>query len=286
MRRLMAATAIFGAAFAITAPASAADLSPAPGPAPIYTKAPMMAPVWSWTGFYVGGNAGYAWGHSDLSSVAGGPPTFPPGYFTATSYGPVDAAGQGKLNPHSFVGGAQAGYNWQVGHLVAGLEADFDYFHMNASRAVSGVYPCCAANSPFALTQSVGTNWLFTARPRLGYAADNWLLYATGGVAVTDISTTQSFSDPVLTSLGMGESLSASSTKVGWAAGAGVEYGVTRHWSLRAEYLHVDFGSVSGTGALVPTAGAIAQGDTVANSFSHSANLSADMVRLGANYKF
>jgi outer membrane immunogenic protein len=285
MRRLLAATAIFGSAFAITAPAFAADLAPAPGPAPIYTKAPLLAPQWSWTGFYIGGNAGYAWGHSDLDTVAGGP-TFAPGYFASTSFGPVDAAGQGTLKPHSFVGGGQVGYNWQAGHLVAGLEADYDYFHLNASRAVSAAYPCCAPNSPFTMAQSLSTNWLFTARPRLGYAADNWLIYATGGVAVTDLSTTQNFGDPVLSSFGAGESISVSSTKVGWAAGAGVEYGVTRNWSVRAEYLHVDFGSVSGTGALVPTAGLIAQGNTASNPFSSSANLSADMVRLGANYRF
>jgi outer membrane immunogenic protein len=263
--------------------ASAADLG-APAPAPIYSKAPLAVPF-SWTGFYVGGNAGYGWGSSDVDTDAGGP-TFAPGYFASTSFPVINAAGEGTLHPHSFVGGGQLGYNWQAGSIVAGLEADFDYFHMNAARTVSGVYPCCAASSPFTLTQSVSTNWLFTARPRVGWAANNWLFYATGGLAVTDLGTSQTFTDPVLSFFNALESINASSTKVGWVAGAGVEYGLSRNWSVRAEYLHVDFGSVSGTGALVPTAGLIAQGNTAPNPFNHSANLTADMVRGGVNYHF
>jgi outer membrane immunogenic protein len=273
MKMLIIAT-VAGAVLA-SGSAMAADL-PLKAPPPV---------TYSWTGFYIGGNAGYGWGRSDLDTTAAGP-TYPPGYFAATSLPAINAAGQGSVDPHSFVGGGQLGYNWQTGSIVAGLEADFDYFRMNASRAVSGIYPCCIANSPFTLAQSVSTNWLFTARPRLGWAVNNWLFYATGGVAVTDLSSSQSFTDAYLSTINAGESFSASSTRAGWVAGAGIEYGVSRNWSLRAEYLHVDFGSVSGTGAMVPNAVLIAQGNTAPNPFNHSANLTADILRLGINYRF
>lgn len=237
--------------------------------------------VHNWTGFYVGGNAGYAWGSSTVSTATAGP-TFPPGYFAATSITAINDAGTAKLHPKNFEGGIQAGYNWQTGPWVLGVEVEFDSFHLSASRTVSGIYPCCAPSS-YSFSQSVSTNWLFTARPRLGWATNNWLFYVTGGVAVTNLKNSNIFVDNVFNNA---EIANVSKTKAGWIIGAGAETALSQNWSVRIEYLYMDFGSVAVNGALVPTPALIASGNTVPNPFTHSASLTANVVRLGANYRF
>src|ERR1700731_2993997 len=108
---------------AVTASASAADLAARP-----YTKAPAMVvePIYNWTGFYAGVNLGGAWGRSDLDTlVVGG--FGPPNQVLVSS---LDIL---RLSPNGFTGGGQAGYNWQSGRWVFGLEADFSYFGLRAS---------------------------------------------------------------------------------------------------------------------------------------------------------
>jgi len=174
MKKLLLVGLAFGA---LIAPAVAADLPPQ---APVFTKAPAPIPVYNWTGFYVGGNAGYGAGRSDPSTTTEFTPT---NYWNILSVPQVNAAGTGGVDPNGFVGGAQAGFNWQTGGLVLGAEIDFDSFHLSGSRTAGATYLCCAPNS-FQMTQSVNTDWLFTTRGRLGWAADNWLFYGTGGIAV------------------------------------------------------------------------------------------------------
>jgi outer membrane immunogenic protein len=265
---------LIGAALllAMTASASAEDLSHAP--ASTFGTAPVLVPVQGWTGFYIGGNAGYAWGNSDPSTTT---------EFTAADYWnilsvpQVNAAGAGRVKPDGFAGGVQAGYNWQTGGLVLGTEVDFGSFHLNASRTAGAVYLCCAPAS-FAMTQTVNADWLFTARARVGWADKNWLFYGTGGLAVTDLSHRSSFAD----SFGAAENVNDSTTKTGWAAGGGIEYALLQHWTVRGEFLYVSFGSVSSTSILGPAA---IVGCACTPMF-HSANLNADIVRLGVNYKY
>ena len=255
---------------AVVVGASAADL--ATPPAPVYTKAPMPAAAYNWTGFYIGGNAGYASGRSDPSTTTEFTPT---NYWNSLSVPQVNAAGVGSVNHNGFVGGGQAGFNWQTGALVVGAEVEFDSFHLNASRTAGATYLCCAGS--FQMTQSINTDWLFTARGRLGWAVNNWLFYGTGGLALTNFSHQSVFAD----TFGAAENVTDSSTKAGWVAGAGIEYGLSANWILRGEYLHLDFGSLSSISILGPVA---VTGCNCTRMF-HNANLTSDIGRFGIDYK-
>lgn len=186
--------AVLGLTALLAGPAMAAD---AARPAPMLTKAPMAAP-YSWTGFYVGANVGVGWGDFDPSTTTVFSPT---GYFAISSVqaiATVTAIGQPgpptRLKSKEPIGGAEAGYNWQSGMVVYGLEADIEYFHLKSSITGFSTYPCCAPTS-FTINTDAHTDWLFTARPRLGLAINNDMIYVTGGVAVTNLNATFQFTD-------------------------------------------------------------------------------------------
>jgi outer membrane immunogenic protein len=245
-----------------------------------------QAPAFTWTGFYVGAYAGGAWGDSDLRTDAGS--------VTATSYFQSDANinsvnqnGSGSLSPDAVIGGIQVGANLQTGNLVYGLEADFGAFDLNGSRgAVNVAYPTFAAM--YTVRSSMDTDWLFTARARVGWTnSANLLIYATGGLAMTALRVSNSFSDDAGSS-GLGGS-SNTELKTGWTVGGGAEWALSRHWTLKAEYLHVNFGSASATGTVhCGPAGAIVctTFNVTPSSFASSADLSAHIGRLGINFRF
>src|SRR6266508_297190 len=156
-----------------------------------YKAPPVVAPLYSWTGFYVGVNAGGTWGTFDPATST----VFDPiGYFAASSVPAVNAVGIQSIKPAAFTGGVQAGFNWQTGNVVFGAEVDFNSFHLSGSATGTGVYPCCAP-ATFTVTSAAHTDWLFTARPRIGIASNNWLFYATGGLAVTNLNGSFTFTD-------------------------------------------------------------------------------------------
>ena len=130
-----------------------------------------------------------------------------------------------------FTGGTHGGYNYQMGHWLLGVEADFEYLRSAGSNTVTGfVVP----GLPATIATSLGTDWLFTLRPRLGLIFGSWLFYGTGGLAVTRLSANWSF-----VSIGAAESASASATEPGWAAGGGVETMLPGKITLRAPLLAV-----------------------------------------------
>ncbi len=251
------------------------------------------AQAFNWTGFYLGANAGGLWGHSDVTSSApctaallGGPNA---GYFCTMTTGlangaAVGAAGTGSLSGSGFTGGVQAGYNWQTGNAVLGLETDFDAFHFRGSQSVSANYPVFAHVFPtdtFTVGTSVETNWLYTARARIGWLVNpNILAYATGGLAVTRLEVANSFSDDHHPSPASGAG-SNSATKPGWALGGGLEWAFDKNWSVKVEYLYVDFGSVTVTSKIFS-----AQPPGYSQAISTSADLTASIARVGVNYKF
>jgi outer membrane immunogenic protein len=269
LRRLSIAAIVATTALAFTQLAAAADLG-----RPVYKAPPppLPPPIYNWTGFYIGGNGGYAWGGSNVSTTVASAGT----YFVATDVLQIDASGQGNIRPNGGTGGIQAGYNWQAGNFVYGAEVDFDALSLSGSRSITTQY-LAAAGSFFTINQSIKTDWLFTARPRVGLATNNWLWYVTGGVAVTDLKFSNVFTDTFAAAF---EDGSISKTKAGWVIGGGVEYGFTQNWSLKAEYLHMDFGNVSSTGA-VP-----AIGGTGGAQLNNSADLKVNLVRAGINYRF
>ena len=183
----MAARSIL-AAHILAAAAALAFGSTAVRAADLAIKAP-QAPAYQWTGCYVGLNLGGGTSGTNFSSSVG-----PGTHLLGADPGVVAASGGGGFNADGPLAGGQVGCNWQSGTLVLGLEGDFDYFHgtpgfsNNTNTLSDGV-------TPFTLSQSLTTNYLATVRPRIGIGADRNLAYITGGVAFTQVSYTESYTD-------------------------------------------------------------------------------------------
>lgn len=254
-----------------------------------------MAQDRNWTGFYAGVYAGSAWGHSNVSSASNCPGSFPrTGYYCDQSStvllpnaGAVGAQGTGSISSVEFTGGGLAGYNWQAGALVLGGEADFGAFNLSGSRFGSAKFPSEVFG--FAFGQSVDTNWLATVRGRLGWSMSSLLLYVTGGVAFTDLHVSTAFNDAAsstnnnlapFNATGFG---SESKTKAGYVVGGGLEWALTQNWSIRGEYLYVDFGSVN-TSARVSNPSPFFA--SLSNLITTSADLNAQIARAALSYRF
>ena len=118
MKRVLRAAAALTALAAAGQPAAAADVGRVPARAPVFAP----VPVENWTGLYIGGNAGYSWGRTDLD-------------YTRDAF----PAARTTLDPNSFIGGGQIGYNWQLGSLVFGVEGDLAWRHgTDAATFTSG----------------------------------------------------------------------------------------------------------------------------------------------------
>jgi len=234
----------------------------------------------SWEGFYAGANVGYAWGSSDaVTSADCG--TFVPFYFACGNQPGVQASGTGLLSPDGVTGGVQMGYNWQYQAWVYGGALDFGSFNLSKSRTGASTYVVTRPGVPYATSSSVDTDWLFTARGRLGWtAAPHLLLYATGGLALTNLEVSNTFADTIAPSAGSGAS-SHSKTKAGWTIGGGAEWMVAHNWTVDAEYLFLDFGSLA-TSAIVSAPG----NPGAKSTLTTSSDLTAQTVRLGANYLY
>jgi outer membrane immunogenic protein len=250
--------------------ASAADL-------PVKAAPIVVAPAYNWSGWYAGINGGYAWGNADPRTSTVFSPT---GYFATTSVPAIAATGAQRIKPSGGEFGGQLGYNVQFGSAVMGVETDIQWWDMKGSAVSSSLYPCCAPTG-FTIASTVKADWLYTLRGRIGWASNNWLLYGTGGLAVTHIKAAWVFTDTFAAAT---ESAALSDTRLGWTAGAGVEWGVSGPWSVKLEYLHTDFGRVSvassNLAAFTPPI------NFPTNPFTHSVDLTSDMVRVGLNYRF
>jgi outer membrane immunogenic protein len=210
--------------------ALAADLPPPPPPAPIFT----------WTGLYVGGNVGWHWG-SDSITTASNSIGFPPPINAR-----VDALTPTALKPQGAMGGFQMGYNWQINNFVVGLEGDANWLGGTASRHLVFPFATNAANPAIGslMDNAVSSRFIGTIRPRVGFSVDRLLLYATAGGAFGSIKTSDSFCNVgCVPNIGNSTSASGIATKVGWTAGAGAEWAISNSWSIKAEYLYVNLGS-------------------------------------------
>jgi len=260
------------AGMSIASIASAADL---PRKAPV--AAPIAPPVYSWTGFYVGGHVGALQTRS--SGLWEPQPNIP-------FFGSLAIAGD--LKDTGFVGGLHAGYNWQFApSWVAGIEGDWSWTNSESSFTqpwhfigVNFVNPTIRPN---ALTSmSLGFDWLATIRGRIGYlVTPTALLYFTGGGAWAGVDYTASANnEPPSTYV---STASFSKTVSGYVLGGGLEWAFLNHWSVRAEYLfyHLNTGANviapnSGPGVFVP---AISSGFVWNDTDLHT-------VRIGGSYKF
>ncbi|VTZ49728.1 Autotransporter outer membrane beta-barrel domain-containing protein [Methylocella tundrae] len=201
LRRILLASV---GAIALAGSAFAADL-PSRAPPPVYVP---PVPIFTWTGVYIGGQIGYAWGktNSNIGDAFGDYAAF-------------------STNNSGVIGGAHVGYNLQLSQFVVGLEGDVDGSSM--SKSISGV----VGGVPTTVSSNMSVQG--SIRGRVGYAWDRVLIYGTGGVAFAGLN------GSISTPFGYD---SASSTRVGWTVGGGLEYAVTNNWSIRAEYRYADFG--------------------------------------------
>jgi opacity protein-like surface antigen len=231
------------------------------------------ASQYDWTGFYAGVAAGAAWGQYDAQTSTVGD-----GYMNAAQAAAVTAAGAQTVKPTGFVAGVEGGYNWQIGNLLLGLEADLQGVQLNdATDSGAVLYPGTRLRR-FTVTSYENIDWLFTARPRIGFVAPNhWLFYATGGLALTQLESDFSFVD----NNGALESGRLDAVRVGYAFGGGVEAPLTKRLSLKVDYLYVDFANAAASATannLTPT--------FPGQVFSYSSDLKANIVRAGLNYRF
>lgn len=251
---------------------------------PLPTKAP-PAPVLSWTGWYVGLNAGATINNSSYSLD-------PAGCFITTACGTGGLAGNpfrayaANLNGAAFIGGGQIGYNWQVAPVwVVGLEADLNYTGINQSDTVTqALGPPIFAPGAFVHTVTDRLDWFGTVRPRVGFlVTPTLLLYGTGGLAYGHVSSSEfALFPPPGSSDTYAGSLSA--VRAGWTAGAGLEYAIKPGWMLKAEYLHVDLGSTTYPGPCASPPGICAIVPPPA--YQTTVTSRENIVRLGFDYKF
>lgn len=216
MKSPLASVALFAICAGVTARAADMPVKAPPAPPPLY----------NWSGFYVGANLGGAW-TNDSVNIPGN-----------NLYGGLT----------EFIGGVQAGYNFQAGHFLFGLEGDFD--------GVAFGHP----DLPTPTLGSVSQNWIGTIAGRAGLVEDRWLVYGKFGGGW--VQSSAFVNSPGVTWQG-------SDTRPGWLVGAGIEYGFKPHWTIKLEYDQVFLGNWNSS-----TAPPIAL------------NRDIQMVKFGANYKF
>jgi outer membrane immunogenic protein len=258
----------------IGSPAFAADMA---------LKAPPPAPAASWAGWYVGVNAGWV-GSTDNTITNTGTDTFGNGLGGALTAGVIPAAI--NLGYSGFLGGGQVGYNWQSGNVVYGLEADLDAASAgsNVSLPDARFVPVLGGlQSPLTINAARQFDWIGTLRGRLGVTPiAPLLLYATGGLAYGEHDVGIGINDPT----GMPPALlfnQTSTWSAGWTLGVGGEWMFAPRWSLEAEYLFVDLGSISST---INYAYTLRRGGPQTSSLTATVNDDDNIVRGGINYHF
>lgn len=196
---------------------------------------PVVDAMYDWTGLYAGLNAGYAFGGDD-------------------SVGVYPASGHiGELSLAGFFGGVQAGYNHQMDNIVLGIEGDIQMSGIDDKFSDTG-------EDVFG---SDDVNYFGTLRARAGFAADQTLIYATGGLAFASF-------DYYAEDQGVPFEVKDSFSKIGWVIGGGVEQAIDDSWSVKVEYLYANFGK-----------------ETLSDGANHTeATPDFHSVRLGVNFKF
>jgi outer membrane immunogenic protein len=285
--KLSRSLAVAGAVLAGTAAAQAADMA--------LKAPPVVAAPFSWAGPYIGVNLGAVSGNANYDPICAGaitaacPVLIPatlqniPGIGLLIIPGAFSGLPGGSARDTSFMGGVQAGYNWQVNQIVLGVEGDIDGTHIHASLT-RGAIPPFAGLFPVAVTAtSTDTvDWIASARARAGVVvAERGLLYVTGGAAFTNAKVNTAFGEtfgPLVIPPFLPPPAGASSSHglVGWTLGGGVEWAFSKAWSLAAEYRHNDFG---GQNYLLGT-------DVVGTPIMDRVKFTTDQVTLRVNWRF
>lgn len=246
--------------------------------ADIALKAPSPpAAIFSWTGFYIGGDFGGTWSRTDASTIQ-----FP----RIPAANPADPQAF-SLKGTGAIAGLHAGYSWQVAPIwILGVEGDADWTEIRASVTAplminglpSGGFPGISSSDRV----SRNVNWLASIRGRAGYVHGSWLLYATAGGAWGGLqqSATQSLNAPGVSVIWP---FSSSTTASGWVAGAGVEHVLSNHWTMRGEYLYYSLTGTTGNALPMISGSVVVPGNFFADTFARTTIQTA---RLGISYKF
>jgi len=245
---------IFSSALLLTSAAIAADVT-------YYESAPepsVHVPSYVWTGGYIGLNAGYGGGKANHVSTYDpywtdpnpAPPATDLPSITQFVAMPEPTTVRNSMTGSGFVGGAQAGYNWQAGSFVYGIETDIQLSGVEAVHSYYDGWEEYEAGSRI--------KWFGTTRARLGFLpTDRLLAYATAGGAYGSLEL-----DP--------EGDRISKTRTGWTVGAGFEFALDEHWSLKSEYLYTDLGKIK-----------LQSGPN-----TYESDFNFHTVRAGVNYRF
>jgi outer membrane immunogenic protein len=237
-RRFIGSFAVLGLLLATTlGAAQAADM-------PLKAPPPVPMPTWSWTGFYIGADVGGDWSRDNVSPTIADGGTFPRANILKSS---------------GVMGAGTAGYNFQSGVIVYGIEGDLGYLTIRRSQAdlLGGTE-----------VDFIGGSGLYgDITGRFGLAIDRALVYVKGGYAYYNGSVMTTTAIP-------GFTVASANFNSGWTVGVGVEYKITQDWSVKGEYLHFDFGSKIAT--LTSGAGV----------FGYTNALSVDTFKVGVNYRF
>jgi outer membrane immunogenic protein len=283
MKKLALASLAIGA---LMAPAVAADM-------PVRAVPPPLAPVYTWTGFYLGGTVGVGWTGSGIDNAV-----------TSTFCNPLlvgcPAVGSAlaaavpphfNTNPGGVIGGGEIGYNWQTGRIVWGVEADFSGASIKGSDMQNATAPI--AGFPNTISgQGTATeklDYFGTVRGRLGFTlTDPLLVYATGGFAFGHVASGTLLTEAASGGCFCGSSptvaAAASSTLTGWTVGGGLEYMLTPSWTVKGEYLYYDLGSMSYAlpGIVQLNAGGV---PFYGAGVTSTTNVKGNIVRIGLNFK-
>jgi outer membrane immunogenic protein len=246
---------------------------------------PAAVPLYDWNGFYIGGNGGYSWGRSETDVAffalpAGTPIVAPAGSIVGS-----------RNNMNGWIAGGQIGFNWQSGAFLFGLEGDGQWSGQSGSAtflcaATTAGGPCLpgltflpGGVTGTALGVKQDLEWFATGRVRVGWLpAPTWLLYATGGVAFGEVSTTGTTTGFNPNGVLVVSAATVSETRVGWTAGAGLEGVISGPWTAKLEYLYMDLGSTSGSFVTATT--------PLAVRTTFSSSVTDHILRAGLNYRF
>jgi len=246
-----AATVAIAIASIMIGEARAADME-VPGGTPVVTPpvtygnyAPTTYGNYNWTGIYAGANGGYAWNEDTF--------VLPNGLSAGRLSGPI--------------AGGQVGYNWQYGVFVGGLEGDLQWSGAQSNNSGTCVAVTCT------ITATGNIDAFATLRARAGVAFDAFYVYGTAGAAWTNASSNVNVAGPSASA-----ALNLSASRVGFTAGAGVEFALVDNWTAKMEYLYIDTGSISGSATVPASLGG--------GTFTETAAIRDNVFRAGVNYRF
>lgn len=215
---------------------------------------------YTWTGFYLGADAGYAWGnastHDDIKDWCSPGDTA----CIAKFVGPFN------FNPQGAFGGGLAGYLFQYQNFVVGPEAEFGYLNLQGNRRTD------SSNPTKFQELNVDGGMYAVLGGRIGYAFGRTLVYGKAGWAWYDTDATQTTTNPGYVTHGTG-------AFDGWAYGGGLEQAIGNGWSIRAEYLHFDLGTKMGDQTSVSD-------PPIGHVYANWTSINADSVKLGITYRF